>query len=194
MSEPPKDQNTLPSDDAPPPAPEASSPTPPAAPPSHPVLHTKQYAQVKMPTHEELMQQDLMNDSCMLRFVMSGVVGGALGGVMGLVLGQHNIPVNDKGEPLTLTWRESFKHAAKEYRAASWSYTKTFAKFGAVYSASECAVEKVRAKHDMYNAGIAGCFTGSVLAGKGAGLQSYAFGCASVGAFSMAIEYYMEHY
>jgi import inner membrane translocase subunit TIM22 len=61
---------------------------------------------------------------------------------------------------------ETAKLHGKDALQRAGSYAKGFAAFGAVYASSECAVEKFRAKHDIYNAGYAGCFTGSILAVK----------------------------
>lgn len=61
---------------------------------------------------------------------------------------------------------ETAKMHGKDALARSGSYAKGFAAFGAVYSTSECAIEKFRAKHDIYNSGYAGCFTGGILALK----------------------------
>lgn len=48
-----------------------------------------------------------------------------------------------------------------------------------------------RAKHDIVNAGAAGCITGAALAVRG-GPQAMALGCTGFAAFSVAIEAYME--
>lgn len=37
---------------------------------------------------------------------------------------------------------------------------------GAMFAGSECVIEKVRAKHDIYNSVYAGCATGGALAHK----------------------------
>lgn len=99
----------------------------------------------------------------------------------------------DAGEELRKrTMMETMKLHAKDSIARAGSYARGFAAFGAVYSTAECAVEKFRAKHDLYNPAIAGCFTGGVLAVK-QGPVAMCGGCATVGAFSVAIDYYMGH-
>ena len=90
---------------------------------------------------------------------------------------------------------------------------------GALYSGSECVVEKVRgltalswrsaythtcahascvpapqlrAQHDTYNSGAAGCFTGGILA-RNAGWQGALGGCATFAAFSMLMDKLLDH-
>jgi hypothetical protein len=50
----------------------------------------------------------------------------------------------------------------------SRSYAKGFAGMGFLYSGTECLIEKYRAKHDKYNATLAGCATGGLMAAPGA--------------------------
>lgn len=69
---------------------------------------------------------------------------------------------------------------------------KGFTVVGALYSGSECVIEKTRAKHDIYNTVYAGCFTGAALA-HGGGPKAMAGGCAGFAAFSAAIEKFMGH-
>lgn len=63
---------------------------------------------------------------------------------------------------------------------------------GALFAGSECVVEKMRAKHDMYNSVYAGCATGAVLAHSG-GPKAMCIGCATFAAFSAAIDKFMGH-
>jgi import inner membrane translocase subunit TIM22 len=63
----------------------------------------------------------------------------------------------------------------------------------AVFSGTECVVEKLRGKHDGNNAIYAGCATGAALAAR-SGPEAMALGCAGFAAFSAAIDYFMgEH-
>lgn len=52
------------------------------------------------------------------------------------------------------------------HAAACRTYAKGFGAVGAIFAGSECVIEKMRAKHDMYNSVYAGCFTGGVLAAR----------------------------
>lgn len=75
------------------------------------------------------------------------------------------------------------------YRS-SVSSGKNFAKVGAIFSGTECAIEGLRAKNDLYNGVAGGCITGGVLA-RNAGPQAVAVGCAGFAVFSAAIDAYM---
>lgn len=75
------------------------------------------------------------------------------------------------------------------YRS-SVSSGKNFAKVGAIFSGTECAIEGLRAKNDLWNGVAGGCITGGVLA-RNAGPQAVAVGCAGFAVFSAAIDAYM---
>ena len=47
------------------------------------------------------------------------------------------------------------------------SYAKGFAVMGFVYSGCECLIEKHRARHDIWNAPLAGCAAGGIMAAPG---------------------------
>lgn len=53
----------------------------------------KQYRQVQMPTAEQMVQEDMMNN-CAVRTVMSGVLGSGLGLVFGVVMGSMDAGVS----------------------------------------------------------------------------------------------------
>ena len=63
---------------------------------------------------------------------------------------------------------------------------------GAMFAGSECVIEKMRAKHDIYNSVGAGCFAGAVLASSG-GPKAMCAGCATFAAFSAFIDRIMDH-
>ena len=63
---------------------------------------------------------------------------------------------------------------------------------GAMFAGSECVIEKMRAKHDIYNSVYAGCFTGGTLAAR-AGPQAACAGCATFAIFSALIDKFMGH-
>lgn len=60
-----------------PPAGEQPSTSAPAAPAG------KKYPQLQMPSYEQMMQQDMM-DNCAVKSIISGVMGGALGVAFGI--------------------------------------------------------------------------------------------------------------
>ena len=63
---------------------------------------------------------------------------------------------------------------------------------GALYAGSECVIEKMRARHDIYNSVYAGCFAGGALAAS-AGPKAACAGCVTFAAFSAMIDKIMEH-
>ena len=151
----------------------------------------KTYARVKMPTPEDMYTADAM-DNCALKTVMSTVLGGALGAVMGVAFGAlepMEVPSADAPKARLM---DQVKAGARAAGARSWSYSKGFAAFGALYAGSECVVEKVRAKHDVVNSAYAGCFTGGVMARSG-GPSGMAVGCATMAALSVAMDKFMDH-
>ena len=75
----------------------------------------------------------------------------------------------------------------KEMGSQSKSWGKNLMVIGAVFSCSECFVEKSRGRSDRWNAVYGGCITGAVLA-RDAGPQAMAMGCAGFAAFSYAID------
>uniref|UniRef100_A0A6T7UYM8 Mitochondrial import inner membrane translocase subunit TIM22 n=1 Tax=Pyramimonas obovata TaxID=1411642 RepID=A0A6T7UYM8_9CHLO len=152
----------------------------------------KKYEQIVMPTPDQIVGNDFFNDSCIARFFIAGIGGAVLGAGMGVLfgsMGDMNLPDPDAPK---LPISQHVKNYAKNALHAGKTWGKGMMAFGAVYSASECAFEKARAKHDIYNAGYAGCFTGAALAYK-SGPQAMAMGCGSIAAFSMAIDKFMGH-
>lgn len=95
------------------------------------------------------------------------------------------IPITD------LPMRQQLKLGLRDMYRSSISSGKNFAKIGAMFSGTECAIEGLRAKNDLYNGLWGGCITGGILA-RNAGPQAVAVGCAGFAAFSAAIDVYMR--
>lgn len=138
-------------------------------------------------------------ESCIFKGALSGVAGGGLGLMFGLFFGGYAQAV-DKAVEMDGTAAMKIRVGMKEAGKAMGSYAKNFARFGLTFSIAECAIEKVRARHDMWNSIIGGCVAGSVMSAEWgqkmparARASQMAIGCASVGAFSAAIDYYMEY-
>ena len=89
-----------------------------------------------------------------------------------------------------LPLKQQLKHGLRDMYRSSVSSGKNFAKVGAIFSGTECAIEGLRAKNDLYNGVAGGCITGGVLA-RNAGPQAVAVGCLGFAAFSAAIDAYM---
>jgi len=102
-----------------------------------------------------------------------------------------HIPSPAAAAPITdLPLRQQLKHGLRDMYRSSLSSGRNFAVVGSVFSGTECAIEGLRAKNDLWNGVAGGCITGGVLARK-AGPQAVAFGCAGFAVFSAAIDAYM---
>jgi import inner membrane translocase subunit TIM22 len=151
----------------------------------------KKYEAISVPSPEALMQQEIM-DNCAIKTAMSGAMGGILGIAFGiftasLETGGGMDVISDVDKPLRAVLKEQFLNM----KAKAWSYSKGFAMMGAVYSGCECIVEKYRGKHDIWNSSYGGCATGAILAYNG-GAKAMCFGCLGMGAFSTAIDWFMD--
>lgn len=138
-------------------------------------------------------------ESCLFKSALSATAGGVLGLGFGLFFGGYANAV-DKAVEMEGSTGAKLRVGFREAAVAMRSYAKNFAVFGAVFSMSECTVEKVRARHDLYNSVIAGCATGAIMSTQPrtpmspqARATQMAVGCGGMAAFSTAIDYYMEH-
>ena len=95
------------------------------------------------------------------------------------------VPITD------LPLRQQLRAGLKDMYRSSVSSGRNFAKVGAIFSGTECAIEGLRAKNDLWNGVAGGCITGGVLA-RNAGPQAAAVGCVGFAAFSAAIDAYMR--
>ncbi|KAK6130274.1 hypothetical protein DH2020_035987 [Rehmannia glutinosa] len=143
---------------------------------------------IHLPTIEEIRGQDIWNN-CAVRSVVSGVMGGGLGLFMGLFLGALDNPIMQD----EMTGRQQLVYQAKQMGRRSWSSCKAFAIMGFIFSASECVIEKARAKHDITNTVVAGCVTGGSISARG-GPKAACAGCAGFAAFSVVIEKFLERH
>ncbi|CAG9465883.1 unnamed protein product [Pedinophyceae sp. YPF-701] len=179
----------------------ATPPTPPGAPPSTPSVKPMWVPQnvppFQMPTAEQYAQIESMNN-CGVRAVMSGVGGAVLGLGFGVFFG--TMETSGGGgvyAPMVMdekkTTRQVFKEMYSSVKTKSVSYAKGFGTVGLLFSASECVVEKARAKHDWRNSAYAGCFSGAALAYKG-GPWAMCTGCAGFAAFSVVIDKVMGNH
>ncbi|CUM56531.1 Mitochondrial import inner membrane translocase subunit TIM22 [Debaryomyces fabryi] len=137
----------------------------------------------------ELMQ------SCPGKTVMAGVSGFFLGGFFGLFMASmsYDVPVGTSAvnSIRDLPFKQQMKIQFSDMGKRTYSSAKNFGYIGMVYSGVECAIESLRAKHDIYNGVSAGCITGGGLAIR-AGPQAALVGCAGFAAFSTAIDLYLR--
>ena len=148
----------------------------------------RRYKKVELPTQEQMMMDDVMNNNCMVKMVLSCVMGGVLGAGMGIFFGAFE-PMQPGEEKLGVM--QTLRNYGRQSLSKSWSYAQGFAAFGALYSGSECVIEQTRAKHDIYNSAYAGCFTGGVMARSG-GKEGMAMGCATMAALSVCMDRFMD--
>lgn len=90
-----------------------------------------------------------------------------------------------------LPFKQQMKLQFTDMGKRAWSSAKNFGFIGGVFSGTECCIESLRAKNDLWNGVAAGCLTGGGLAIK-AGPQATLVGCAGFAAFSAAIDLYMR--
>lgn len=95
------------------------------------------------------------------------------------------VPITD------LPLKQQLRAGLRDMYRSSISSGRNFAKVGAIFSGTECAIEGLRAKNDLYNGVAGGCLTGGILA-RNAGPQAVAVGCAGFAVFSAAIDAYMR--
>ena len=125
-------------------------------------------------------------ESCTMTAVISGVVGGGCGLVLGGVLVPFGSALQTE-EFNNLPMKQQFRRGMQEVGTSSRSWGKNLAVIGAVFSCTECFVEKARGRSDRWNPVAGGCITGAVLA-HGSGPTGMAFGCGTFAAFSYVIE------
>jgi import inner membrane translocase subunit TIM22 len=113
----------------------------------------------------------------------NAMAGGGMGVFMGMLFGALDTPLHAE----TMTARQQFVHAARTMGSRSMHMAKTFAIMGAIFSGTECLIEKARAKHDAVNTATAGCVTGGSMSAR-AGPQAACLGCAGFAGFSLLIE------
>ncbi|KAF1836096.1 mitochondrial import inner membrane translocase, subunit Tim17/22 [Decorospora gaudefroyi] len=102
------------------------------------------------------------------------------------------LPAPSATVPLSdLPLRQQLRAGLRDMYKSSLSSGRNFAKVGAIFSGTECAIEGLRAKNDLYNGVAGGCLTGGILA-RNAGPQAVAVGCAGFAVFSAAIDAYMR--
>lgn len=160
----------------------------PDPPPSSPNTPKPQQPDFKMPSFEDIKAQEMM-DNCAVRSLLSLVAGGGFGLFMGMLLGALDTPMHVE----QMSAKQQFIQTARQMGSRSLSSAKAFAIMGAIFSGTECVVEKARAKHDMKNTAIAGCVTGGAISAR-AGAKAACFGCAGFAAFSVLIEKVMSRH
>lgn len=153
----------------------------------------RKFQPLALPTPETIMQQD-MQDNCAVKSIISAGAGGVFGvmfGIFAVSMETGNTLDPITGDAIEKSTRQLLKETFVSMKQKSWSYAKSFAYMGLLFSGTECVIEKYRAKHDKWNAIYSGCVVGGVMAHK-AGPQAMCAACAGFAAFSAAIEHFMD--
>eukprot|EP00002_Diphylleia_rotans_P026624 TRINITY_DN5317_c0_g1_i1.p1 TRINITY_DN5317_c0_g1~~TRINITY_DN5317_c0_g1_i1.p1 ORF type:complete len:172 (-),score=39.46 TRINITY_DN5317_c0_g1_i1:303-818(-) len=137
---------------------------------------------------EELkMQLRVMEiqDSCIVKSIMSAGMGGAFGAMFGMFIGSTDTLGTSSAN---LTYAQSFREGIKSMGRSAFSYGKNFAAAGFLISGMECGIEKVTAQHSLTNGLVAGCVSGAILSREG-GPFGMGVGCATFSAFTALFHY-----
>ena len=129
--------------------------------------------------------------NCLLKGGISIFMGGAFGFLFGTFFGTNmTTPLPEPGEP-KIPLRVQMMQHLKESGRVGMQHARNFAAIGGLFATTQCVIEKSRAVNNPMNGLYAGCLTGAMLAYKG-GPSGIALGCAGFGAFSYAIDHFME--
>ncbi|KAM7540441.1 hypothetical protein Aperf_G00000020632 [Anoplocephala perfoliata] len=139
-----------------------------------------------IPSPEEVRVHRFM-EGCTFKSIVSCVGGLVLGGIFGLFTASI-----DPLSTVTGTETVTTKAVAKEMYARAASHGKNFAVIGGLFAGTECALETVRGKSDLFNSTVSGAIVGGSI-GLRAGLQAGLAGAAGFAAFSTLIDYYFRH-
>jgi len=140
-----------------------------------------------------------ISEYCLFKSGINGVMGAGLGIVWGIFMSSMGTGVNSFAlqpgmtgyiDPSSLSTKEALKLTMKDMMKASKSSAKNFGTIGAIYTLTECTIEKTRGKHDISNALAAGCITGGALAARG-GPQTAAFGCVGFAVFGYVMDKFL---
>jgi import inner membrane translocase subunit TIM22 len=131
-------------------------------------------------------------ESCMMKPLMTIPLGFCMGGAFGVFMGSWegiSPPPLLPGVPMAppKPFAAEMKATARTMGRKARNWSKNFAVVTAVFSGSECALERIRAKNDMYNSIFAGFFSGAALAIK-QGPQAMLAGGCGFALFSVVID------
>eukprot|EP00949_MAST-11_sp_MAST-11-sp1_P004309 g4309.t1 len=136
-------------------------------------------------------------DACIFQPIMTTPIGMAMGGVVGVLIGSWESmspPILLPGVPAppSKPVRHEFRISGRVTMRKMANWGKNFGVVTAVFSTTECAMQKLRGKKDLYNSVIAGGLTGAMLAIK-QGPKQMAIGAIGFAAFSVVIDSFMGH-
>lgn len=121
---------------------------------------------------------------------MAGVMGYPMALAFAFLFPSHDIN-NLPGLGPEAKTRHKVLHSFRLSARSGMENGRTFAKMGVLWSGAECVLEVGRARSDMWNGVLAGCFTGAVLA-VGAGPIAMGGGCAGLAGFAAVMDLAMQ--
>ncbi len=129
---------------------------------------------------------------CGFKVVSGGIMGSVVGVAMGAFLSAMNNDVSHvqmlhgrEVPPAPL--REQLRAGVKGFGTKTKGWAKSFGILTALFEGTECAIEKARGKHDVWNQASSGCIVGATLGASG-GAGAACMGCAGFAGFSIVID------
>ena len=131
-------------------------------------------------------------ESCLMKPLMTVPLGFVMGAAFGVFMGSWegiSPPVLLPGVPMppAKPMVEEFRATGRQMGRKARNWSRNFAVITAIFSGTECVLERIRAEDDMWNSISAGFISGAVLAIK-QGPQAMLFGGAGFAAFSYVID------
>jgi mitochondrial import inner membrane translocase subunit TIM22 len=129
---------------------------------------------------------------CGFKVVSGGVMGALVGIAMGAFLSAmsndvSHVQMHHGREVPPAPLREQMRGGIKGFSSKTRGWAKSFGILTALFEGTECAIEKARGKHDVWNQASSGCIVGATLASSG-GPGAACFGCAGFATFSILID------
>eukprot|EP00911_Craspedida_sp_UC1_P000041 UC1_evm3s34 len=140
-------------------------------------------------------------ESCAFKTFGATVGGFGFGALVGVFFASMDVGMPYGGMPgmkplpgqhlnKATSFRGTFNEMKHLMSTRAMSTGKNFAMVGAMFSATECAIESYRGQKDTTNPVAAGCIVGGAL-GLRSGPTAAGVGCALFAGFSAAIEHFM---
>ena len=130
------------------------------------------YKQIAMPLPGDPppINPGWLSESCGFKVVTGALMGSVLGVGLGLFMGAMSdvspIQVVRGREVPQAPLREQMRAAYKATGTKSIGWAKQFGVLTAIFSGTECVLEKYRAKTDVWNSVVSGCAVGAAMSAK----------------------------
>lgn len=141
---------------------------------------------------EPQMDPQTLFQYCGFKVVSGGVMGAVVGVAMGAFLSAmsndvSHVQMAHGREVPPAPLREQLRAGVKGFGSKTKGWAKSFGILTALFEGTECAIEKARGKHDVWNQASSGCIVGATLAASG-GPGAACAGCAGFAGFSIVID------